>query len=87
MFRGLHFKPLEAKMGSKPDELMGQELTNVFPSQISLPWYYSGDWDCVWPEETGLEPAGAHTHMDKGGAPEALTWAKTSHLGPLVPGK
>lgn len=27
------------------------------------------------------------THMDKGGAPEALTWAETSHLGPLVPGK
>lgn len=49
-------------MSSKPDELMGQELTNVLPGQISLPWYYSGDWDRVWPEETGLEPAGTHTH-------------------------
>lgn len=64
---------MEIKMVSEPNELMGQDVTDVMPSQIASPWYYSGDCGPLWPKETGLVLQEL-THVDKGLALEGLTW-------------
>lgn len=85
IFRGLHFSPLEAKMGSKPNERMGQEFADVLPGRMCRS--ATQVTEILYDQRRQAWSLLELTHLDKGVTLEVLTWVEMVYSRPLVPGE